>query len=450
MSEEQIYKKVTWRLLPFIATCYMVAYLDRVNVGFAKLQMLNDLGMSEAAYGLGAGIFFVGYLLFEVPSNLILHRVGAKSWLARIMITWGIISGAMAYTGELGALFGVSSETMFYVLRFLLGLAEAGFFPGLILYLSYWYPSYRQARIVALLLIAQPVSFIIGGPMSGWIIDSMSGAGEMQGWKWMFIIEAIPAVVLGASIPFYLNNGIQTAHWLSEEEKLTLSRNLTRENKTKSDYPLGQLLRNSMVWTFVLIYFLLVIGIYGINFWLPSIIKSTGVRSNLTVGLVTAIPYAISVAIMLWASHHAEKVNEKRWHATIAGILAGLGLIASAYVGSNTVLTIAFISVAIGGGLTVNALFWSFPNSMLTGAAAAAGIATINSIGALGGFFGPTILGWLSTSLGDTSAGLSVLGLCLIASGLVVALSCKDHGLKQGERNAPGAEPVAEFGSASQ
>ncbi len=443
LSENEVYKKVTWRLLPFIGVCYLVAYLDRVNVGFAKLQMLSDLGMSEAAYGFGAGIFFVGYLLFEVPSNLILHRVGAKTWLARIMITWGIISGAMAYTSQLSALSGVSSETMFYILRFLLGLAEAGFFPGLILYLNYWYPSHRQGRIVALLIVAQPVSFIVGGPLSGWIIDAFSGAAQMHGWQWMFIIEAVPSILLGLCILLYLSNGIEDSSWLSRGEKDILINNLKKENRVKSDYPLSQLVRIGMVWIFVAIYLLLVIGIYGINFWLPSIIKATGIQSNFTVGLVTAIPYIISIVIMIWATRHAEQVNEKRWHTTIAAVLAGLGLIASAYVGSNLALTIAFITVAIAGSLTVNALFWSFPSSMLTGTAVAAGIAMINSIGALGGFFGPTLLGWLTTSLGNTSAGLAILGICLVAAGVLVALTCKSHGLRRDEYIASASPSVS-------
>lgn len=425
-DEEFIYRKVTWRLLPFIGLCYLVAYLDRVNVGFAKLQMLNDLKMSEAAYGFGAGIFFVGYLIFEVPSNLLLHKVGARRWLARIMVTWGVVSASMAYTEPMAAFVGTSNETMFYILRFLLGIAEAGFFPGIILYFNYWYPSHRQGRIVSLLLVAQPVSFILGGPLSGLIIDSFGGAASMHGWQWMFIIEAIPAVILGIVILTYLSNGIKDAAWLSDSEKALLASRVEDENDRKMDYPLTKLLSSGIIWIFVAIYFLLVVGIYGINFWLPSIIRGTGIQSILAVGLITAIPYAISVVLMLLATWNSQRTNERRWHSTAAGLIAGIGLIGSAYFGGNTVMTLAFITLAISGSLTLNALFWSFPGSMLTGTAAAAGIATINSIGALGGFFGPTVLGFLTERFGNTGAGLSILGLCMMASALLVCVFCRN------------------------
>jgi MFS family permease len=440
-AEDAVYTKVTWRLLPFIGLCYMVAYLDRVNVGFAKLQMLNDLSLSEAAYGFGAGIFFIGYLLFELPSNLILHRVGARRWLARIMVTWGIISGLMAYTGPLASAVGVSNETMFYILRFLLGLAEAGFFPGLILYFNYWYPSQRQGRIVSYLLVAQPVSFILGGPLSGLIIDTLVGTAGMHGWQWMFIIEAVPAVVLGLVILRYLSDGIHDASWLTEGEKELLSSRIARENRMKSDYPLGKLLGIGMIWVFVLIYFLLVVGMYGVNFWLPSIIRSTGVQSALSIGLVTAIPYAFSVLFMLLASRHSERTDERRWHAAVAALIAGIGLICSAYFAGSTVLTLVFITLAISGGLTLNALFWAFPGAMLTGAAVAAGIATINSLGALGGFFGPSLLGVLTEKLGNTNAGLSVLGLCMIGAAVLVAVFCR-NGHPAGSPSVAGGKAV--------
>jgi MFS family permease len=427
------YAKVTSRLLPFIGLCYLVSYIDRVNVGFAKLQMLADLGLSEAAYGLGAGIFFIGYFIFEVPSNLVMHRVGARPWIARIMITWGLVAGLMAYTGPISGLFGISTETTFYALRFLLGVAEAGFFPGIILYFNYWYPSHRQARVMALLLTAQPVSFIIGAPLSGGIMDAFTDSHVMRGWQWMYLIEAAPAVLLGLAVIVYLSNGIDDARWLTGDEKRVLKSNLEGEDREKTDYPLLKLFGIGMMWIFTLIYLLIVIGVYGINFWLPSIIQSTGVKSLLAVGLITGIPYAISVVIMMVTTRHAEQTNEKRWHTAIASGLAGLGLIGSAYSADSTWLTVAFITVAIAGTLTAMALFWSFPGSMLTGAAVAAGIAAINSVGNLGGFLGPTLLGWLTQTFGAPSTGLAVLGGCLLVAGVLVAATCQNYGLRPGD-----------------
>jgi MFS family permease len=431
--ESETYAKVTWRLLSFIGICYLVAYIDRVNVGFAKLQMLSDLKLSEAAYGFGAGIFFIGYFLFEVPSNLIMHRVGARPWIARIMITWGIISGMVAFTGPLASAVGVSSETMFYILRFLLGVAEAGFFPGIILYFNYWYPSHRQSQALALLLAAQPVSFIIGAPLSGGIMDAFANVHGWAGWQWMYVIEAVPAVLLGLAVLFYLSNGIDDATWLTHEEKALLTSNLEGENRAKTDYPLSKLFSIGMMWVFTAIYLFIVIGVYGVNFWLPSIIKATGVQSFLMVGLITAIPYAISVGVMIIATRHAERTNEKRWHATVASILGGIGLILSAYFADNTVLTVIFITFAIAGSLTAMALFWSFPGSMLTGAAVAAGIAAINSAGNLGGFFGPSLLGWLTTWLGNSNAGLAALGGLMIVAGVLIAATCRNYGLRREE-----------------
>lgn len=429
--EDRTYLKVTLRLLPFLALCYLVAYIDRVNVGFAKLQMLNDLGLSETVYGFGAGVFFIGYMLFEVPSNLIMHRVGARRWIARIMITWGLISGAMAFVSSLASVFGFENATwMFYILRFLLGVAEAGFFPGIILYFNYWYPSHRQGRIMSLMMAAQPVSFILGAPLSGFLMDRFQGVYGYHGWQWMYAIEAAPAVLLGILLPFVLSNGIDDAKWLSISEKNFLKVKIEQEKLQKTDYPLAQLLRTPVLWLFIVIYFLLVIGTYGVNFWLPSIIKSTGVTSNLDVGLITAIPYSIAAVVMILTARHAERTNEKRWHTAGAAILGGLGLILSATVAGNVVLTVAFITVAIAGYMTAMAIFWSFPGSMMTGAAVAAGVAAINSVGNIGGFFGPYLLGWLTDRLGNSNAGLMALGGGLVLAGILVAATCGNYGLR--------------------
>ena len=441
--ESQTYLKVTWRLLPFIGVCYFVAYLDRVNVGFAKLQMLSDLKLSEVAYGFGAGVFFVGYFLFEVPSNLIMHRVGARAWIARIMITWGIISAAMAYIGPMANAVGISVESMFYIMRFLLGAAEAGFFPGIILYFNYWYPSHRQSNALSLLLAAQPIAFILGAPLSGAIMDGFADIGGMHGWQWMYILEAAPSVVLGLAVFFYLTNGVDDAKWLAQEEKVLLKSNLEGESHHKSDYPLTKLFSIGMMWVFTTIYLCIVIGVYGISFWLPSIIKATGVKSILMVGLITAIPYALSVAIMLVVTRNAERTNEKRWHASLAAMLGGLGLILSASFSDSTVLTVLFITVANAGSLIAMALFWSFPGSILTGAAVAAGIAAINSVGNLGGFLGPFLLGWLTERLGSSNWGLAALGCVMIFAGVLIATTCRAYGLRrEGQQGSPALAAV--------
>ncbi len=436
-TEERLYRKVTWRLLPFLGACYLIAYLDRVNVGFAKLHMLSDLHLSETAYGFGAGVFFIGYFLFEVPSNLILHRVGARTWMARIMVTWGIISGAMALTEPLSRATGLGVDTVFYGLRFLLGAAEAGFYPGVILYLNYWYPSHRQSRAVALLLTAQPLSYVIGGPISGGIMDGFNGIGGLYDWQWLYLIEAAPALVFGVWIVFYLKNKIDDAAWLRPDEKQLLKERLVRDARTKRDYSLSALFAVRELWLFTGIFLLIVMGVYGINFWLPSIIQATGVQSVFYIGLITAASYLVGAVIALISTRHAERHNEKRWHAAAAAIIGGGSLAASVVFVDNTFLTVAFITLASAGGLISSALFWSFPGSVLMGAGVAAGLAIINSIGNLGGFFGPYLLGALTDLLGSPSAGIVILGGLMITAGILIAVACKEFGIEAAVKSDP-------------
>jgi MFS family permease len=429
-AERRVYAKVTTRLLPFLGACYLIAYLDRVNVGFAKLHMAADLGLSEAAYGFGAGVFFIGYFLFEVPSNLALHRVGARVWIARIMVTWGIVSGAMAFTGTFAQLTGWGADTVFYGLRFLLGVAEAGFFPGVLLYLNYWYPSHRQSRAVAWLLAAQPLSFVLGAPISGAIMQGVGGAYGLYDWQWLFLLEAAPAVVLGVGVLFYLTNGIDDSAWLAADEKRLLKNHLTLEAETKRDYSLRLLWSVKPLWVFTAIYLLIVMGVYGINFWLPSIIQQTGVRSLLSIGWITALSYAASAVLAVLVARHAEHRNEKRWHAAASAALGGASLALSAVFADSTALTVALVTLASAGGLISMALFWSFPGSLLVGAGVAAGLAAINSVGNLGGFFGPYLLGGLTDWLGSTAAGIAILGGCMAVAGGLIAVTCKDYGLR--------------------
>ncbi|MBB6219241.1 MFS transporter [Rhizobium leguminosarum] len=411
-TEDRAYAKVFWRIVPFLMLCYVVAYLDRVNVGFAKLQMSNELGLSEAAYGIGAGIFFIGYFLFEVPSNVIMNKVGARMWIARIMVTWGIISAAFMFT---------SSETIFYVLRFLLGVAEAGFFPGIILYLTAWYPADRRARIITTFMSAIPISAIFGNPLSGLLMDSFHGTHGLSGWQWMFLIEAVPAILFGVATFFYLDDTIHDAKWLNDEEKRVLTANIEAENriKTTSPHSIAATLTDRRVWLMCLIYFCFVLGQYGLNFWMPSIVKASGVSGNLNIGLISAIPYICTFVVMLALGRSADRQRERRWHLVVPAVIAAGGFVAATMATSTTV-SIVCLSLAAAGAISCAPLFWSLPTAFLAGTGAAAGIAWINSVGNLAGFLGPFLVGYLKDFTGTNSAGMYLLAAALIISSLAV------------------------------
>ncbi len=415
--ESAAYSKITWRLIPFLFLCYIVAYLDRVNVGFAKLQMLSDLNFSETVYGLGAGIFFIGYFFFEVPSNMILHRIGARFWIARIMITWGIISGSMMF---------VTTSTTFYILRFLLGVAEAGFFPGVILYLTYWYPSHRRAKMTALFMTAIAMSGVIGGPISGWIMQSLAGAYGWAGWQWLFLLEALPSVLVGIIVMFYLDDGIQKARWLSQEEKQILEKNIQLESVGKQSHSVRDAFADGRIWLMSLIYFCFVMGLYGVSFWLPTIIEATGVESTLNIGLLSAIPYAAAAIGMIQIGRSADRHRERRWHLVIPGVLGGIGLIISAIYGNNTIISMVALTLGTLGTLATLPLFWSLPTALLGGTAAAAGIALINSIGNLAGFASPYLVGWIKDLTASTNIGMYALSASLfIGSALVLTIPAR-------------------------
>ncbi|MEJ6849783.1 MFS transporter [Sinorhizobium fredii] len=410
--EDRAYGKVFWRIIPFLMLCYVVAYLDRVNVGFAKLQMSSELGLSEAAYGIGAGIFFIGYFLFEVPSNIILNKVGARVWIARIMITWGVISAAFMFT---------TSETVFYILRFLLGVAEAGFFPGIILYLTTWYPAHRRAKIITIFMSAIPISSIFGNPLSGLLMDSFHGTHGLSGWQWMFLIEAIPAIIFGIATFFYLDDTIGHAKWLSKEEKKLLTANIEAENRTKSSSPhsIKGTLTDRRVWLMCLIYFCFVLGQYGLNFWMPTLVKATGVTGNLNIGLISAIPYICTFVAMLALGRSSDRFRERRWHLVVPAVVAAGGFIA-ATMATSTSLAIVCLSLAAAGAISCAPLFWSLPTAFLAGTGAAAGIAWINSVGNLAGFLGPFLVGYLKDFTGSNSAGMYLLAAALVIGSLAV------------------------------
>ena len=408
--KDATYAKVTWRLIPFLFLCYVVAYLDRVNVGFAKLQMLKDLNFSETVYGLGAGIFFIGYFLFEVPTNLLLHRIGARKVITRIMITWGAISTLTMF---------VQTPTQFYVMRFLLGVAEAGFFPGIILYLTYWFPAEQRGRMTALFMTAIPMSGVIGSPLSGWIMQSFAGVNGWAGWQWLFLLEGAPTILIGVVVWFYLDDGIDSAKWLSPSEKRLLTENIERENVGKTTHSFKNALGNGKVWVLSLVYFGVIMGLYGISFWLPTLIKATGVKSPLDVGLLSAIPYAVATVAMILVSQSADQRRERRWHFAVPAVLGGIGLILSAIFAHNTVFAIAALTLACAGIMTSLPLFWSYPTAFLGGSAAAGGIALIGSLGNLAGFVSPYTLGYVKDLTQSTDVGIYVLACSVFISAIL-------------------------------
>jgi D-galactonate transporter len=413
--EKATYSKVTWRLIPFLFLCYILAYLDRVNVGFAKLQMGSDLNFSDVIYGTGAGIFFIGYFFFEVPSNIILSKVGAKIWIARIMILWGLISAAMMFT---------NSEMTFYVLRFLLGVAEAGFFPGIILYLTYWYTRTHRAKMVAAFMTAIALAGVIGGPVSGWILGSMAGVAGLKGWQWLYLIEGLPSVVVGIWVLFYLDDGPAKAKWLTQQEKDLLLQRLEQEEAVKksqgeSSHSFADAFANPKVWLLCAVYFGIVMGTYGISFWLPQIIKDTITKDPWEIGLISAIPWAVAAIAMVWNGHHSDVTGDRRWHVAGACIIGSIAFAVSAMPGVGGWGGIAALTVATAGVMSAVSCFWSVPTGILSGTAAAAGIAWINSVGNLAGFVSPKVVGWIRDNTHNMPLALSVLSVSVMIAALL-------------------------------
>ena len=411
------YRKATWRLIPFIFVCYFFNYLDRVNVGFAKLEMLDALQLSETVYGLGAGIFFIGYVTFGVPSNLILHKLGARRWIAVMMMTWGALSACMLF---------VSTPVEFYVLRFFTGVAEAGFFPGMVLYFTKWFPAHKRGQVMALFMSAIPVSGLIGGPLSGWMLSHFSaGQGGMDGWQWLFLLQGIPTVLLGVAVLFYLNDSLAQAPWLTAEEKMAMQTALDEDEAQRSSgthavHSFGAVLRDWHVWMLGFIYFSIQMGVYAINFWLPSIIKSLGFESATTVGWLSAIPYLFAGVFMVLVGRSADRRRERRWHLSAPLLMALVGLLLAANFSDNVVLVMIGLSLATMGALTGLPMFWPLPAAFLGSAAAAAGLALINSMGQIAGFLSPFLVGWIKDATGSTDMALYILSTVLFIGAMLV------------------------------
>lgn len=409
--QDLLYRKIAWRILPIMLVCYIVAYIDRVNVGFAKLQMLGDLKFSESVYGFGAGVFFLGYFLFEVPSNLILHKVGARVWVCRVLVTWGIISGCTAL---------VHTPGQFYAMRFLLGVAESGFFPGMILYLTYWFPSHRRAKMVAALLTGSAISGIIGGPISGYILHYLTGIFGVAGWQWLFVLEAVPAVVLGVVVLFTFDDRVVDAKWLSPEEKAVVLAEISEEASVKTHHTTLSVFTSPRVWLMGAIYFGIEMGSYAIGFWLPTMIRQTGVKDAFDIGLRTVVPYSFALVSMILVGRHSDQTRERRWHVIVPCIVAAIGF-ALCTQGVRSPLAAAIgMNMAVAGVVTAVPMFWALPTSFLGGTAAAAGIALVNCTGNLGGFFSPAIVGYLKTHTGTLNSGLYLIAGCMLASSLLI------------------------------
>jgi MFS transporter, ACS family, tartrate transporter len=426
--EKRTMDKVTWRLVPFLIVCYFIAYLDRVNVGFANSSMSKDLGLSAAAFGGAAGIFFIAYFFFEVPSNLALHRFGARIWIARIMFTWGIISGAQAF---------VVGETSFNIVRLLLGVAEAGFFPGIIFFLTLWFPSAYRARIVGLFMFAIPVSTVIGAPISGLILN-MDGIGGLRGWQWMFLIEAVPALLMTPAVLYYLTDRPAQASWLQSDERKWLQDRLDAERTTRESFLNMNWLQSMLsprVIALGFVYMGLNIPQYGLSFFLPQIVKDFGL-SNVQAGFVTALPYLVgAIGMVLWG-RHSDRTGERKWHVVMSFIAMVVGL-GFASIAPSPIIKMAVLCIAGWGFFSVLPVFWTLPTAFLSGAGAAAGIAAVNSIGNLGGFFGPKIFGVLRDWTGTDFAGLIFLAACALVGAVIVLVLGHNPALERPAQTAP-------------
>ena len=414
-----LYHKITWKLIPFLCFCYLAAYLDRINIGFAKLQMQDQLQFSETAFGLGAGLFFVGYILFEVPSNLILERVGARIWIARIMITWGLLSACTLL---------VTSTTQFYVLRFLLGVAEAGFLPGVLYYLTTWFPTHRRGRVIALFMIGLPLSSVIGGPLSGWIMSHFDQLAGLRGWQWLFLLEALPSVLLGVLAFWALPNTYHQAKWLSADEKVLLQQQLHADASQASHSPrrFRDGFFNIKVWMLGGIDFSILLSAYAMGFWMPTLIRNAGISDTFHIGLLTALPSVAALAGMLLIGASSDKYRERRWHIIVPFLVGAVAMASSTFFTHNVVATVALFAVASAAILGAVPVFFSLPATFLTGTSAATGFALACSLANIAGLVSNSLMG-LAIDLTGSSAGAMwfFAGSLVLSCLLVIALPAK-------------------------
>ena len=413
VDRQLVINRVTWRLIPFAFLCYVVAYIDRVNIGFAARELQQDLGLSATQYGLGAGLFFLGYCVFEIPSNLILEKVGARRWIARIMIAWGIVSMGMMF---------VTDVTTFMIARVVLGIAEAGFFPGMVLYLTYWIPAAERARTNALFMMAAPVSVIIGAPLSEWLLG-MDGISGLRGWQWLFLIEGLPAVILGLLALKVLTDRPEQAHWLPDREREWLSATMSAERALRvqtGHSGVMRSLRSGRVWLLTIVYLMNTSVTYGIFLWLPRMLQDTA-GQGVSVSLLTTLPFVAALVAMVLIGRHSDRTGERKYHVAACAVTAAAGLFLAVAFRNHLYWLVLAFTICQVGQRSVMSVFWAIPPMLLGGTAAAAGIALINAIGNLGGFFGPTMMGWLRDATGGYSGGLLVLAAALIVEAVLVA-----------------------------
>ena len=421
--QPQTIRKITWRLVPLLLVCYIFAHLDRVNIGFAKSTMSIDLNLTDAMYGFGAGLFFISYMLFGVPSNMLLEKYGPKRWIAFMMIFWGIVSTAMMFA---------QNSTHFYILRFLLGVAEAGFFPSIIVYINRWFPNYHRGKITAMFTLAVPLASVLGAPISGWIVETFHASAGLDGWQWMLMLEGIPVILLGIVIALYLPNAFKTVSWLSDIEKQQLHNELSIEESSKKasiENSFISFLKDPKLYILFGVYSAVMLGMNAVNFWMPDLIGSTGIENKTTVGFLTAIPWFFACIFMVATGVSADKHNERRWHLIIPLFMVAIGFIGAGIFYNNLIILMLFLSIATMGAGTALPMFWQIPPAFLTAKNVAIGVAFISSLGNLASFLAPYLIGWVKTNMGSASIGLFILA-ALIALGALLTLLIPANDLK--------------------
>ena len=423
LEANAVYRKVLWRIMPFLMLCYIVAFIDRANIGFAKLHFVTDLGFNDAIYGIGAGIFYVGYILFEVPSNMVLHKNGVRQTLLRIMVLWGVFSAGMAF---------MQTATHFYVMRFLLGAAEAGMFPGMLLYLTYWVPLNRRARFNALFTASIPLAGMLGGPLSGWLMHTFEGVAGMKGWQWMFIIEGLPACALGLVAYFYLQDGPASAKWLTPAQKNIITEDLAKSvsvKKNGGEHSYMDAIRDPKLYWLSGMGIAVLVSTGGVFFWLPTIIRKSGIDNVMTIGILSVIPFLIALIVQYLNARHSDRTGERRWHVAIPAFCAAIGWASLPSVQSNVPLSLLMLTLATAGTLGLTGPFWTLPSSFLSGKAAAGGIALLSTFAGLGSVFSPMLVGWLSSTTGSLAMGQYYFAALMLFGAVTLLIGVKPEAL---------------------
>lgn len=409
--QQSTHSTVTWRLMPLLLVCYLFAHLDRINIGFAKMQMSTDLHFSDTVYGLGAGLFFIAYAMFGVPSNMALDRVGPRRWIATLMVVWGALSTSMLL---------VESASGFYVLRFLLGVAEAGFFPGILVYLNRWYPARRRAGITALFAIAVPMAGVVGGPLSGGILELFHDAAGLRGWQWMFLLEGAPVILLGLVVLKCLPDGIDSVSWLSAEQKQDLREQLAQEETRKPINSFGGILSDARVWLLVAVYCAVMLAVNTLAFWMPTLIHGAGIGSDGRVGLLSAVPYLAGCFFMIACGRSSDRRRERRWHLCVPLLMSAAGIAVAGITPDNATLVMSGLIVAGMGASAALPMFWQLPPAFLSNTTQAAGIGLISSLGSIASFAAPYLIGWMRDTTHSASLALYVLAVFITLGGLLV------------------------------